>query len=61
LYYANIIRLLLFTESQDHVHTVRAFDTTKATPTVTVETVTVESTTVQSEVKPKQPTATKEL
>jgi hypothetical protein len=56
LYYANIICLFLFTADQDHVHTVRAFDTTKATPTVTVE-----STTVKSEEEPKQPFATKEL
>jgi hypothetical protein len=61
LYYANITYLLLFAENQDNVHTVRAQDTTKATPTVTKETVVVESTTVQSQEKTKQPSATNEL
>jgi len=52
---------LLSAENHDHVHTVRAQDTTKATPTVTKETVVVEPTTVQSQEKTKQPSATNEL
>jgi hypothetical protein len=61
LYYANIICLLLSIANQDHVHTVRAFDATKPTPTVTTETVATASTTAKSQEQPKQSSVPKEL
>jgi hypothetical protein len=53
--------LQLFLIDQDHVHTVRAFDTTKPTVVVTQETVTRESETGKSGEEPKQSTPIQEL